>query len=346
LSKILVIPALNPNQNFNELLKQLHKIGFFRILVVDDGSIPSVFVDSSLSSLHRVEVIRHDENLGKGAAIKSALNYILINYPDVDGIVMADCDGQHLLHDIERVFKCSETFPEHLILSTRVGSESKVPFRSRFGNNLTKFVFNLIYRTNLTDTQSGLRAIPKLYFTDLIRIPFDRYDFEMEMIRLFNEKSKIKSINIDRVYIGINESSHFRPVLDSLKIYYVLFRSILSSLLVLLIDYTFYITFLFLGISNTVSLITSRLIGLLVLILMSKKFVWKSNQKFLKVTTIYITFWILNTVIVIAILKQIVLPEFQLVLTRLVLELILYLLTFIAQRYIFSQNPRISNKKD
>jgi hypothetical protein len=345
LSKILVIPALNPDQNFNELLKQLHKIGFFGILIVDDGSIPAVFVDSSLASLNRVEVIRHDKNLGKGAAIKSALNYILKNYPDVDGIVMADCDGQHLPHDIERVFKCSETFPEHLILSTRVGSESKVPFRSRFGNNLTKFVFNLINRTNLTDTQSGLRAIPKLYFTDLIRIPFDRYDFEMEMIRLFNEKSKIKSINIDRVYIGINESSHFRPILDSLKIYYVLFRSILTSLLVLLIDYAFYITFIILGINTTISLITSRLVGLVVLILMSKKFIWKSNQKFLKVTSLYITFWILNTVIVVVILKQVVLPEFQLVLLRLFLELILYLLAFIAQRYTFSKNPKIFNKR-
>ena len=340
-----MLPCLNPDENFYELLKQTGKLGFFKILVVDDGSVPAISGDRILSSLFAVEVIRHNKNLGKGAAIKSAIKHIMENYPDADGMVTADCDGQHQLHDIERVLKYSNEFPEHFILSTRVKTDAKVPLRSRFGNNLTKFIFNSFYGTNLADTQSGLRAIPKSYFTDLMCISLNGYDFEMEMIRVLNEKSKIKTIDIDTVYIDSNSSSHFRPVIDSLKIYYVFFRSILSSFLVLLADYTLYITLLFLGTSNSISLIFSRLIGLLLLILMSKVFVWKSNRRFLSFTAFYITTWIINTVIVVVMMKQIVLSNFQLVISRLFLELILYLLTFIVQRYIFFQNPKAPNNK-
>jgi glycosyltransferase involved in cell wall biosynthesis len=340
-----VIPCLNPDEKFYELLKQAGKLGFFKILVVDDGSVPAISRDRIPSSLSAVEVVRHNKNLGKGAAIKSAIKYIMKNYPDAQGIVTADCDGQHQLHDIERVLKYSNKFSEQFILSTRIKTDAKVPLRSRFGNSFTKFVFNSIYRTNLADTQSGLRAIPKSYFAELLGISLNGYDFEMEMIRILNEKSKIKTIDIERVYIDDNNSSHFRPVFDSLKIYYVFFRSVLSSFLVLLADYTLYITLLFLGTSNSMSLIFSRLTGLLILILMSKVFVWKSNRRFLSFTAYYIIAWIINTVIVVVIMEQIVLPNFKLVISRLVLELILYFLTFIGQRYIFFQNPKAPNNK-
>ena len=102
-------------------------------------------------------VIHHRENLGKGAAIKTALKYIKQEMDGWGVIGIMDADGQHLPEDMERLLMKASSEPEALILGSRTMDKS-VPWKSRMGNQITKGVFRLVTGTAVTDTQTGLRA--------------------------------------------------------------------------------------------------------------------------------------------------------------------------------------------
>lgn len=71
---------------------------------MDDGSGPEYGgIFSQASSLPNVHLLRHAVNLGKGAALKTGINFALVAFPSLTGVVTADADGQHHPDDIERV---------------------------------------------------------------------------------------------------------------------------------------------------------------------------------------------------------------------------------------------------
>ena len=99
---IVLIPAYEPDSNLTRLVDELQDRTDYTIVIVDDGS--SIKCRTLFSDLEsRCKVLHHSENKGKGAAIKTGLNYIKNHLPHDDGIITADADGQHLVSDIIRV---------------------------------------------------------------------------------------------------------------------------------------------------------------------------------------------------------------------------------------------------
>ena len=103
--------------------------------------------------------------------------------------------------------------------------DTGVPWRSQFGNNLTRRIFQLFTRIDLHDTQTGLRAIPRSLLPRLLEVKANRYSFELEML-LIASRDRISLVQkpIQTVYLDGNSDSHFNPVLDSLRIYWVFVR--------------------------------------------------------------------------------------------------------------------------
>src|SRR5689334_9507597 len=124
------------------------------IIVVDDGS-GSDFRDvfEQVSRFPNVELLRHAANLGKGAALKTAMNHALCAFPNLVGIVTADADGQHAPVDILKVAERMLAEPESLILGSREFA-GDVPLRSRFGNIMTRRIMHALLGQKLTDTQT------------------------------------------------------------------------------------------------------------------------------------------------------------------------------------------------
>jgi glycosyltransferase involved in cell wall biosynthesis len=239
MSTAVLIPAYDPDLRLVVLVRDLLRTRkFFEIIVVDDGSqADRLPIFRQLAVMPGVTVLRHAINLGKGAALKSGLNYFCWALPACQGVVTADADGQHLVGDVVRVAQRLEASPESLIVGARQFPPD-VPLRSRFGNTATKHLFRLLVGTRLSDTQSGLRGVPRAFARDLLRLKTDRYEFELEML-LQCKYSRIRVVEqpISTVYINNNESSHFNPVLDSLKIYCVLLRFMMASLATAAVDY-------------------------------------------------------------------------------------------------------------
>lgn len=228
---VVLIPAYRPSEALTELLKSLTASRLVRaVVVVDDGSGPefhSLF--DSFSEFDEPLIIRHRENLGKGAALKTGLGHIARLFPDGIGVVTADADGQHTARDTLGIVKALGNRPGALILGVRSFGR-KVPFRCRIGNLVVVNLLSLMAGRRITDTQTGLRGIPMSFVADLLDSPCDGYEFETDMLlQCVRKNIEICEVKIETIYIDGNCSSHFDPVLDSVRICRVLLRFGASS---------------------------------------------------------------------------------------------------------------------
>lgn len=226
----VLIPAFNPDEKLLALLPRL-KERFERVVLVDDGSTSGQ--DIFVKARPYVEtVLVHERNRGKGAALKTGFAYI----GDRSDVITADADGQHTPEDIARVAEALKTHREGLVLGVRSFS-GKVPFRSRFGNTWTRWLFFLMTGLMVRDTQTGLRGIPSGLIGRVASIPGDRYEYEMAMLAdARHHDEKPFQVPIETIYIEENATSHFNPLLDTIRIYRRLLQFCLSSVLSFLID--------------------------------------------------------------------------------------------------------------
>lgn len=241
----VLIPAYRPNHSVVDVVRGLAGRGIATIVVVDDGSGPEYQpVFDELATIDSVRVQRHAVNLGKGAALKTGMNYILAEFPDLAGVVTADADGQHHPDDIVAVCERFAASPDSLVLGAR-GFAGEIPLRSRFGNGLTRRVMYLVLGQKLTDTQTGLRAIPRRLIVRLLKVPASGYDFELEMLVAAKHQAiPIVEQPIRTIYEPGNPTSHFQPLRDSMRIYFVLMRFSMISLITAVLDnVTFYLVF-------------------------------------------------------------------------------------------------------
>jgi len=273
----VLIPAWQPEERMVPLVEALLAAGFGAILLVDDGSLPaSAAVFARVQAMPRVHLLQHAVNLGKGRALKTGINYFLNEMPGFVAVVTADADGQHTAVDIERVARAMLISDGRAVLGSR-GFVKDVPLRSRFGNGLTRHIFSFITGQKLSDTQTGLRAFPRAMLPELMTLDGERYEYEMTVLaHICRTGRRPLEVPIETVYIDGNRSSHFDPIRDSMRIYFVLARFYMSSLAAAAIDFAgFAIAFAITG-NVLVSVIVGRLSSL-VNFLLNKSFVFHSR---------------------------------------------------------------------
>jgi glycosyltransferase involved in cell wall biosynthesis len=216
----VLIPAYNPDAQLPELAGRILAHGPATLIVVDDGSSADCAAHfRALEELEGVTLLRHKKNLGKGAALKTGLAYLERTFPGAQYALLVDADGQHHVEDVVRVAEEAEGSDGALVIGARA-FEGRVPLRSRIGNGLTRFIFNTVTGLGLEDTQSGLRAVPTALIPALLELDSSRYEFELDMLFLCRRQNvAVAEIPIRTIYLGGNSSSHFNPVLDSIRVY-------------------------------------------------------------------------------------------------------------------------------
>ncbi len=241
----VLIPAYNPDNKLMELVTRIVKKGFQQILIVNDGSEKECApIFEQLKKIQQCTVLEHDVNYGKGQALKTAFSYFLDKYPNNLGLVTVDADGQHAVEDVEKVSQRLCECPQSLVLGVRDFSGRDIPLRSRFGNELTKGVARLACGMKISDTQTGLRGIPAHFVRKLLSVAGQRYEFEMNMlVECKPNNVTIEEVKIQTIYIEENESSHFNPIKDSIRIYAVFLKFAFSSALSFILDIALFALF-------------------------------------------------------------------------------------------------------
>jgi len=243
LSKIsVVLPSLDPDEKLIAVVDGLLAHGFCDIILVNDGSKPeNLHYFTDLAAQHpEIHLLHHEVNKGKGAALKNAFRYFLENRPAFYGVVTVDGDNQHHPEDTRA---CCEHMLEtgHVTLGCRDFTLPHVPSRSRFGNHTTSAIFKIFVGMTISDTQTGLRAIPRRDLEILADIKGERFEYETNMLLAMKDNAiPFDEVKIRTVYIEENKSSHFRVIHDSWRIYKLIlahfFRYTISSLTAAVVD--------------------------------------------------------------------------------------------------------------
>lgn len=249
---VLLIPAHGPSRGLPDHVGELLSSGAFRAaVVVDDGSAPEYgAIFDQLRALRNVAVVEHLVNLGKGAALKTGLNYLACQFRSSIGAITADADGQHAAADILAAAAVFSTKPKCLVLGAR-RFEGPAPLSSRIGNAVTRSVMHAVTGQKLMDTETGLRGIPRDLIPSLLRAKPTGYDFELEMLVECKYSGRpIVEVPSATVYIERNRSSHFNPLWDSMRIYFIFLRFAATSLMTAAIDNLVFVILLTLLSSN------------------------------------------------------------------------------------------------
>ena len=274
----ILIPSYEPDERLVALIGQLRAIGSFPIVVVDDGSGDAY--KALFSSVRKLgcTVITHSANKGKGHALKTGFHYFQ-QAGTTDGIVCADSDGQHLPQDIMKIAASIQAYDQHIILGSRRFT-GKVPLRSRFGNAATRLVYSFTAGMRLYDTQTGLRGYSADMLSWLCRIPGERFEYEMNLLLEAPAAGfSFHEVPIDTVYLNHNESSHFRPIADSARIYAPLIKFSAASLLSAVIDFLLLALIHLFSSSLLLSVLGARLASSVFNYTMNKRFVFSKGKR-------------------------------------------------------------------
>ncbi len=237
MSFVILIPSYNPDEALIELIVSLRQKTTMPIVIVDDGSKKETAPIFAKAEQAGAVCIAHDQNRGKGAALKTGIAYASRAFFDFSGIVTADGDGQHVAEDILAVGYALESHPDSLILGTRSLRNKNVPFKSRWGNRITTFVFRLTSHRKVLDTQTGLRGIPVSLMAMAQKITGDRYEYEMNMLsEMAKADVPFLPVPIQTVYKDQNKGSHFNAWKDPARIYFPLLSGFLKMVVASLLS--------------------------------------------------------------------------------------------------------------
>lgn len=329
---IALIPAYKPQRILVSLVKELEERSFTTV-VVNDGS-GEEYNEIFRECAGYAELITHDENMGKGRALKTGLEYILKKYGENSIVVTLDADGQHLVEDAKKITDIADANKNALVLGERKMNKT-APKRSRFGNTLTKYIYYMATGKKVTDTQTGLRAFHGSYIREMLDICGEKYEYEMNVL-LYWAKKQYSFIEheIETVYIGKNEDSHFNPITDSVKIYGEIIKFSLASLTGFLADYIIYAIMLVLTKNLVMSNVTARFVSAVINFRMNQKFVFKSSDSTVKEAVKYMILaagiLAVNTIMLKILAEQLGLNK---MLAKIMVELLLFMVSWTVQKF-------------
>jgi glycosyltransferase involved in cell wall biosynthesis len=182
----IVVPAYNEERVIGRVLDELKREGWKRIIVVDDGSTDAT---SKIAKRKGARILRHEKNLGLGAALRTGIEEAKKLGADV--VVTFDADGQHDPKCIKALLRALKD--ADLVIGQRIFINP--PLHKRIGN----FILNLITRLFggfLTDSQSGIRALNRRAL-ERINIQSYRYEVSSEIvIQARQNKLKLREIPV------------------------------------------------------------------------------------------------------------------------------------------------------
>ncbi|MBN2077510.1 MAG: glycosyltransferase family 2 protein [Spirochaetes bacterium] len=229
----VIIPAYNHEERIAHVVHSSLSLGF-PVIVVDDGSTDAT--GERAAAIQGVIMVRHGENRGKGAALKSGFAAAV---PLADWAITIDADGQHDPADAMNLIdaipaKTAESALRPIVIGARKDmTGSDVPWTSRFGRGFSNFWVRASGGGRVTDSQSGFRVYP-LPQTMRMRVRADRFQFEVEVLA----KAGWIGIPVIEAPVGVSYTpgtpriSHFRPFVDFMRNSRVFARLIFQRILI------------------------------------------------------------------------------------------------------------------
>ena len=213
-----LIPAYLEEQHIRTVATRAHA-QLDTVLVVDDGSADRTAEEARAAG---VEVLRHDANQGKGAAIKTGLR-ALTEKAGIEFILVLDGDGQHLPEEIPHFLEQAKRSGAPMIVGSRMGDLKKMPLVRRLTNLTMSRLISRACGQAIPDSQCGFRMFRRDLAVAFLACPSTKYDFETEMLVLASRRGcEIASASVSTIYGG--ETSKIHPLRDTVRFIQLMVR--------------------------------------------------------------------------------------------------------------------------
>ncbi|MBN2074613.1 MAG: glycosyltransferase [Dehalococcoidales bacterium] len=207
---VVAMPAFNEERYIGSMVLKAKKYAD-EVIVIDDGSTDGTH---EVSHLAGANVIGHRRNMGKGAAIKSLLDVLKKEIPDI--LVLLDADSQHDPDEIPRLVKTVQEGYD-LVIGSRELERKKIPFYRRIGQKVLLQSTRVLTRNKITDSESGFRAFSRKAI-EKMRVSQKGFAIESEMIAIAEEKNlKVTEVPISVKYT--KDGSTLHPVRHGLGVF-------------------------------------------------------------------------------------------------------------------------------
>lgn len=172
----IILPAYNEEQTLGEIIRKIKTGGYSNIIVVDDGSWDSTYREAKSRG---VLVLKHEINLGSGAATRTGLDAAKLLGAMV--AVTMDADGQHDPSEIDKLIQPIRKGRADVVFGSRFLQKNKVPWEKRAFNRIANVFTWFLSGLYLSDTQTGLRAFNRKAI-ELIDIRMSSFEFCSEIV--------------------------------------------------------------------------------------------------------------------------------------------------------------------
>jgi glycosyltransferase involved in cell wall biosynthesis len=224
-----IIPAYQDEKHIGDIVRRTRE-RLDHVLVVDDGSSDQTAQRAREAG---AEVIAHDENRGKGEAIKTGLAYWLgaanTSPPTAGGldrevtwVSLLDSDGQHLPEEIDRFLAAAGATQPTFLIGNRMNNLTGMPFIRRVVNRYMSRQISRLCGQEIPDTQCGFRMLNRQLVPELLG-GGDRFDYDTEVLIIASRKGyRIESVPITTVYT--DQVSKIRPLRDAIRFLKLMWR--------------------------------------------------------------------------------------------------------------------------
>ncbi len=221
----ILIPAYNAPRHLPELLNRIAALqqaerGWrFSVLIVDDGSRPPLgeFETGGLE----IRLLRHPQNRGKGAALRSGFQRFL-EQEEVAAVISLDADLQHPPEYISEFLRAFERGEGDLIIGFRRRDPKVMPRHRILSNSLTSRIISGMIGQKINDSQCGFRLYSRKVL-ETVAPRENRFHLESEfVIRSAWQGCKIGGVAIPTIYNGA--PSAIRHIPDTLNFIALVFK--------------------------------------------------------------------------------------------------------------------------
>ena len=200
-SIVICIPAYNEEKTIAKLIINAKKYSD-KIIVIDDGS--SDYTPEIARALG-VKLIQHEQNLGKGAALRSGFTHAMTFSPDV--VVTIDGDGQHDPSFIPALIEPIIKGTADVVIGSR-SNKTIMPTYRKIGLKAINFLNRKAIKSQINDIQSGFRAYSKKSINNLAKETFNDFSAEFEQLESLTKKGfNITEIPVEIKYEGLSKTS-------------------------------------------------------------------------------------------------------------------------------------------
>ena len=212
-----VIPAYQDEKHIGDIVRRTRERLDY-VLVIDDGSSDQTGQRAREAG---AEVITHDQNRGKGEAIKTGLGHLMTR--EITWVSLLDSDGQHLPEEIDRFLTAAtRAIRPTFLIGNRMNDLTEMPFIRRVVNRYMSSQISRLCRQEIPDTQCGFRMVNRQLVPELLS-GGNRFEYQTEVLITASRNGyHIESVPISTVYS--DQVSKIHPMRDAVRFLKLMWR--------------------------------------------------------------------------------------------------------------------------